>query len=122
MLKPFKIKEDERGIVAEIFDMGETGEVLCVTINPGKSRGNHYHKEKKELFCFLEGNAKLKMRNIKTGEKEEYDLSGDKLQVLEIFPGWTHSVENIGDTTVKFLEYGNRPYNIDSPDSFFELV
>ncbi|MEK7635647.1 MAG: hypothetical protein AAB405_00990 [Patescibacteria group bacterium] len=122
MLKPLKIKEDERGLFTEIFNMGEAGEVLYATINSGKSRGNHYHKEKEEFFCVLEGSAKFKMRNVKTGEKKECELFGDNLQILEILPWWTHSVENIGDTTIKFLEYGNRPYNAVSPDSFSEIV
>lgn len=122
MLKLLKIKEDERGLFAELFNMGEAGEVLYATINPGKIRGNHYHKEKKEFFCVLEGSAKFKMRNVKTGEKKERELFGDNLQILEILPWWTHSVENIGSTTIKFLEYGNRPYNVDFPDSHHEIV
>ena len=122
MNKYLKVKEDDRGVIAQIFDMGKSGEVLYGSINPGKIRGNHYHKEKKEFFFILDGKAKFRMRNIKNGEKEEYDISGDDFQILEIFPWWTHSIENTGDKVVKFFEYGNKPYNAQSPDSFSVIV
>lgn len=122
MNKHLKVKEDERGVVAQIFDMGKLGEVLYGSVKPGKMRGNHYHKIKNEKFFVLEGKAKFKMRNIKSNEKEEYDLSGDNFQLLEVLPFWTHSIENTGDTVVKFFEYGDAPYNESSPDSFYEVV
>jgi UDP-2-acetamido-2,6-beta-L-arabino-hexul-4-ose reductase len=122
MNKYLKVKEDDRGVIAQIFDMGKSGEVLYGSVKPGKKRGNHYHKKKNEMFFVLEGNAKFKMRNIKTDEREEYDLSGDKFQILEVLPFWTHSIENMGNTVVKFFEYGDSPYDEVSPDSFYEVV
>jgi UDP-2-acetamido-2,6-beta-L-arabino-hexul-4-ose reductase len=121
-IRDVEIREDDRGKSASIFGMGAAGEVIYASIIPGKIRGNHYHKFKKELFCVIEGIAKFKMRNIETGEKREYKVSGDKLQIIEIFPLWTHSVENIGNTDVKFIEWANMPYNPASPDSFSEAV
>lgn len=121
-IKDVKIKEDERGKSTSLFDMGAAGEVIYASIHPGKIRGNHYHKFKKELFCVIEGLAKFKMKNVETGERQEYDVSGDKLQIIEIFPLWTHSVENEGNTDVKFIEWANMPYNQNSPDSFSEVI
>ena len=50
MNKYLKVKEDDRGVIAQIFDMGKSGEVLYASVNPGKIRGNHYHTKKKEIF------------------------------------------------------------------------
>lgn len=121
-IKDVKIKEDERGKTTSLFDMGAAGEVIYASIHPGKIRGNHYHKFKKELFCVIEGSAKFKMRNIETRERREYNVYGDSLQIIEIFPLWTHSVENIGNADVKFIEWANMPYNQTFPDSFPEMV
>lgn len=122
MDKHIEVKKDERGSVASIFDMGEAGEIMFITIRPGKIRGNHYHKQKKEQFCVIEGKAKIKVRDLKTGEKNEYEFSGDKFQVIEFLPFWTHSIENIGDTDMKLVEYANLSYNPTTPDSFPEIV
>lgn len=122
MDKFVEVKKDERGNVAPVFDMGDAGEIMFTTIKPGKIRGNHYHKQKKEQFCIVEGNAKISVRNIKTEEKKSFSVSGDMPQVIEIFPFWTHSIENVGQTEVKFVEYANMPYNAVSPDSFPEAV
>ena len=122
MNKYIETKKDDRGEVAMLFDLNEKGEVIFLSIYPGKIRGNHYHKEKRELFCVVEGNAKFRIRNVKTGESKEYELSGDKLEIIEILPWWTHSVENVGKSDVKCIEWGNKPYNSISPDSFAEIV
>ena len=36
----------------------------------------------------------IQMRNLKDGEIEEYEVSGDKIQGVYMKPGWTHNIIN----------------------------
>lgn len=122
-LKPPKIIKDERGtLAAPLFDLGETGEVMYSSILPGCIRGNHYHKVKTEYLCVVSGRMKVKMRQVQTGERKEFEVAGDNLENIEVLPFWTHSLENISDNEAHYIEYANRPFNPVTPDSFPEEV
>ena len=121
-IKDVMTKKDDRGEMTSLFDMGTAGEIIYSSIRPAKIRGNHYHRFKRELFCVIEGEANFKMRNIETNEIRRYKISGNKLQIIEILPLWTHNVENIGTTDVKFIEWANMPYNPLDTDSFMEIA
>lgn len=122
-LKPPKIIKDNRGtLAAPLFDLGETGEVMYSSILPGCLRGNHYHKVKTEYLCVVAGRAKVRMRQVETDEKKEFEVTGDKLENIEVLPFWTHSLENIGEEEMRYIEYANRPFNPVTPDSFSEEV
>lgn len=123
VLKPPKIIKDDRGtLAAPLFDLGELGEIMYSSILPGCVRGNHYHKVKTEYLCIVSGQAKVRMRQVRTGEKKEFEVAGDKLENIEVLPFWTHSLENIGSDEVRYIEYANRPFDPVTPDSFSEEV
>jgi len=122
-LKPPKIIKDERGtLAAPLFDLGEAGEVMYSSILPGCVRGNHYHKVKTEFLCIVSGRIRVRMRQVQTGEKKEFDVSGDIFENIEVLPFWTHSLENIGDIEARYIEYASRPFDPVTPDSFPEIV
>lgn len=49
----------------------------------GATSGNHYHKEKEEVFTPLEGNFDVYLENINTKEKEKIQL--DRLDGVNMF-------------------------------------
>ena len=53
----------------------------------------------------------------------EFKVSGDKLQVVEIIPGYTHNIINLSDTEdlITFM-WVNECFNPDKPDTYFEKV
>jgi UDP-2-acetamido-2,6-beta-L-arabino-hexul-4-ose reductase len=53
----------------------------------------------------------------------EFKVSGDKIQVVEMIPGYTHSIINISDTEelVTFM-WASEPFDPEKPDTFFEEV
>jgi UDP-2-acetamido-2,6-beta-L-arabino-hexul-4-ose reductase len=120
--KKLEIKGDERGNFVEVFKIPEFGQVSFSTTKPGIVRGNHYHTRKKEIFCVIEGKAKIKQRNIKTGEVEEAVVSGEIPELVEMKLNWTHNIQNIGDKEMKLLIWISEVYNQSDPDTFFEEV
>lgn len=120
--KKLEIKGDERGNFTEVFKIPEFGQVSYSTTKPGIVRGNHYHTRKKEIFCVVEGKAKIRQRNIKTNEIEETIVSGESLELVEMKINWTHNIKNIGDNEMKLLIWISEIYDPTDPDTFFEEV
>lgn len=120
--KKLEIKKDERGEFIEVFKIPGFGQVSYSTSKPGVIRGNHYHKRKKEIFCVIEGQAKIRQRNRETNELKEVVVSGDTPELVEMKINWTHSIQNIGDKEMKLLIWTNEIFNPDDSDTFFEEV
>src|SRR3989344_5552664 len=98
-IKKLDVKRDDRGWLAEIIrpeDVGfeKFGQILITTALPGKIKGKHYHKRKKEWYCVIKGNGLLTIQDRKTGEKNEMELRADNLMLVEIPIGYLHSLEN----------------------------
>lgn len=122
MNEKLEIKKDERGSLVEVFKMPGFGQVLYSTSKSGIVRGNHYHTRKIEKFCVIEGKAKIRLRNRVTNEIEEYVVSGEKPEIVEIKINLTHNIQNIGDTEMKLLVWANEVFNPNDPDTFREEV
>ena len=122
MNKKLEIKEDERGILIEVFKIPNFGQVLYSTSKPGVVRGNHYHTRKQEKFCVIDGKAKIRLRNIETNELKEYYVSGEKPEVVDMIIGWTHNIENIGKDELKLLIWISEVFDPKDPDTYPEKV
>ena len=47
-----------------------------------------------------------------------YKVSGDVLQVVDIPPGYTHNIENTGDTDMITVMWANECFDPGHPDTF----
>jgi len=117
MNNKLEIKKDERGKLIEIFKMPDFGQVYYLTVQPGFTRGNHYHERKKEKFCVIEGEAKITLENKET---KEFLVSGNNPEVIDIPEKWIHSVKNIGDKEVKMLAWISEVFNPNDPDTYYK--
>jgi len=117
-----ELKKDERGELFELIKSKCFGQVFVSTTKPGIVRGNHYHNSKVEKFCLIKGEAKIKLRNILTNEAVSYNVSDKKIEVVDIPPGYTHSIENIGKEDMLVLFWANEIFDPDNPDTFYEEV
>ena len=70
---------------------------LCGSHKPGVTRGNHYHRTKTEKFLVLQGEGIIRFRHIESDEIIEYRVQGEDYRVVDIPPGYTHSIENVGE-------------------------
>jgi len=91
-----KMNVDERGSFTEFVKSDERGQVSINITKPGITKGNHWHHTKTEKFMVVSGNAAIRFRHINSDKVIEYLVSNEKLQVVDIPPGYTHHIMNIG--------------------------
>ena len=116
---PLDIKTDNRGNLFELIKSKHFGQVFVSTSHEGVIRGNHYHNTKIEKFCVIKGQAVIKFRHILEDEVLLYEVSDEKIGVVDIPPGYTHSIENIGDGEMIVLFWANQIFNAEKPDTYF---
>ncbi|MFC1531670.1 NAD-dependent epimerase/dehydratase family protein [Gemmatimonadota bacterium] len=110
-------RSDPRGVLAEFLKSPHLGQVFVSRTGPGITRGNHYHDSKVEKFLVLEGKANIQFRDIRGGEVLEYLIEGAELRVVDIPPGHSHSIENVGSTEMIVLFWANEVLDFDNPDT-----
>lgn len=110
-------RSDERGRLAELLKSDCFGQIFVSTTKPGVTRGNHYHHRKVEKFCVLQGTGVIRLRPLGSGELVSYRVSGAAFTVVDIPPGYTHSIENVGDSDMVVLFWANEVFDPDQPDT-----
>lgn len=113
------IKTDLRGSLAEFIKSQYFGQVFVSRTHPGITRGNHYHHTKTEKFFVVEGEAVIRMRHIESAEVREYRVQGDAYRVVNIPPGHTHSITNVGSCEMIALFWASEIFDPDRPDTYF---
>lgn len=112
-------KTDNRGSLAELIKSEHFGQMFISKTHAGILRGNHYHDTKIEKFCVLQGMAVIKFRHILGEEVVSYHVSGENPVVVDIPPGYTHSIENLSDGEMIVLFWANQIFDPEKPDTFF---
>lgn len=112
-------KIDERGSLTELIKSEHFGQIFVSTTRKGVIRGNHYHNTKVEKFCVLKGKAVIRFRHIFEGEVFSYHVSGENIEVVDIPPGYTHSIENLGDDEMIVLFWANQIFDPEKPDTYY---
>ncbi len=118
LMLPVESHRDDRGSFTEVFRTDGRGQFSLNVTKPGIKKGEHYHNSKCERFFVIAGEAKIQMRRIGTDEVKEYVLSADKPQIIEIPPGYTHNLINIGDTDLHTLIWANEVFDRLHPDTY----
>lgn len=115
-------RTDARGELAEFFKSPHFGQVFLSRTRPGVTRGNHYHDTKAEKFCVLEGEALIRFRHLVTGERIDHRVAGTEFRVVDIPPGYTHCIENVGLTDLIVLFWASEIFDPALPDTFSSEV
>ena len=119
---PLKMNIDDRGSFTEILRTADRGQVSVNISKPGITKGQHWHHTKNEKFLVVSGKGVIRFRKIDEEKVYEYFVSGDKLEVVDIPTGYTHNIENLGDTDMVTVMWCNECFNPDKPDTYFEEV
>lgn len=119
---PLVMHEDERGSFTEILKSADRGQVSINISKPGIEKGNHWHHTKNEKFVVVSGRALIRFRKHGSDEIYEYHVNGDKLEVVDIPTGYTHSIINEGDTNLVTLMWCNECFDPGKPDTIYESV
>jgi len=114
-----KMNIDNRGSFTELFKTEERGQISINISKPGVTKGNHWHHTKNEKFIVVSGKGVIRLRKLNSNEVIEYFVSGEKLEVIDIPVGYTHNIENIGDSDLVTVMWSNELFNKDRPDTYF---
>lgn len=109
---------DPRGVFVEMLKTPDCGQFSYFTAHPGVTRGGHYHHTKTEKFLVIKGQARFKFRHMQTGETHEIVTQGDKAEIVETVPGWTHDITNIGEDEMVVMLWANEVFDRERPDTF----
>jgi len=116
---PLKMNIDERGSFTEFLKSPDRGQVSINISKPGITKGQHWHHTKNEKFLVVSGRGVIRFRKIDEEKVYEYFVSGDKLEVVDIPVGYTHNIENLGDTDMVTVMWVNEVFDPEHPDTFF---
>ncbi|EJT98234.1 oxalate oxidase [Dacryopinax primogenitus] len=92
------------------FTVSTTISAAEVTVNAGGLRELHWHPTQPEWTFFIEGEARITSFASSASARTFTYQAGD---IAYIPPSYGHYVENIGNSTLKFLEIFNSPYYQD---------
>lgn len=120
---------DARGSFTEFLRTPERGQVSVNVSKPGITKGNHWHMSKWEKFLVVSGTASIKLRKVGCDAEgnpfpvDEYVVSGSDLRVVEMIPGYTHSITNLSDTDdLVTVMWANEAFDPENPETYFEEV
>lgn len=119
---PLEMHCDDRGSFTEIIRTADRGQFSVNVAKPGITKGNHWHHTKNEKFLVVSGKGVIRFRKPDETEVIEYFVSGDKLEVVDIPTGYTHNIENTGDTDLVTFMWCNECFDPENPDTFFLKV
>jgi len=114
-----KMNSDFRGSFTEFIKTTNRGQISINISKPGIIKGNHWHHTKCEKFLVVSGKGVIRFRKIDSKEILEYYVNGEKLQVVDIPPGYTHNIENLGETDMVTLMWANETFDPNRPDTIF---
>ena len=114
--------QDDRGTFYEIVKTLDAGQFSISTTKPGITRGNHYHDSKNEKFLVIKGEATIEHRHVYSEEIITYKVSDQKMEIVEMIPGYTHNITNSGDVEMVLLIWANEQFDVNNSDTHFLKV
>lgn len=111
------VHADARGRFVEMMKTKDSGQFSFFTAHPGITRGEHYHHSKNEKFLVIQGKARFGFRHVMSGETCELFVDGDKPEIVETVPGWSHNITNVGDVEMIVMLWANEIFDRQHPDT-----
>jgi UDP-2-acetamido-2,6-beta-L-arabino-hexul-4-ose reductase len=109
--------QDMRGVFVEVLKTPDCGQFSFFTAHQGCTRGGHYHHTKTEKFLVIKGQALFRFKHLLTNELVELRTSGNKPEVVDTIPGWTHDVTNVGLEEMVVVLWANENFDRQKPDT-----
>ena len=120
---PLEVKRDDRGWLTEVLRSsnlsgGARMSQLYVTVgNPGKTKGKHYHTRKTEWFSVISGDAKLFLRDTRTGEETVVPMGDRNLVTVTIPPHVAHAITSDGTAPFYLIVVVSEEFDPSDPDT-----
>ena len=126
---PLTMNSDERGSFTELLKTRACGQISVNISKPGITKGQHWHNSKWEIFYVVSGHGLIQERKIgrdKDGNLypvKNYEVSGDKIEAIQMLPGYTHNIINLSETEdLVTVMWANESFDRLHPDTFYENV
>lgn len=120
---PLKMNVDHRGSFTELLKTDNCGQFSVNISKPGITKGQHWHHSKWEFFIVVSGHGLIQERMIGSDEVLEFEVTGDKIEAVQMLPGYTHNIINLSDTQdLVTVMWANEQFDNNKPDTFFEEV
>ncbi len=116
------MKTDNRGWLFEVIKSPQIGQLFVSQTKPGITRGGHYHHTKVEKFVVVQGQAVIRFRKIDSEDVIEYPVSDAKIEIVDIPPGYTHDITNVGTSDVITLFWASEIFDPDNADTYYLKV
>jgi UDP-2-acetamido-2,6-beta-L-arabino-hexul-4-ose reductase len=110
--------KDQRGSFTELLKLETEGQISVNITLPGITKGNHYHHTKNEKFIVVNGEAEIAFRQVGSSEIIRYQVSGDAIKVVDIPPGYVHSIKNIGSINLVTIMWASEQFDPLNPDTY----
>lgn len=113
---------DERGSFTELVRTEQCGQFSISMSKPGIVRGNHYHHTKLERFIVIKGHAKIKFTSVIDNTSYEFEVSDKDIKIVTIPVGYTHNIENVGESEMILAIWCNELFDKNYPDTYFKPI
>jgi UDP-2-acetamido-2,6-beta-L-arabino-hexul-4-ose reductase len=117
-----EVNTDPRGKLAAFLKQPCFGQIYVTRTRPGQTRGNHFHHTKVEKMLVIEGEAVIRFRPIEGDEITQYPVRGEDFKVVDVPPGYAHSIENVGSGELVTLFWSSQVFDEAHPDTVFMPV
>lgn len=109
------IRED--GWLSELISMNYKDEpfdcvhTYIVSIQPGRTRANHYHRKKEEWMAITAGKINLHLKDVNSGEEDKVllDANSEESEIIHILPFVAHALENIDSGKSSIIVFSKNP-------------
>jgi len=126
---PLEMKTDYRGSFTEFIKTTNHGQISVNISKPGITKGQHWHHNFVERFLVVAGHGLIQMRKEGVDESENqypvynFEVSGEKLEVVEMIAGYTHNLINLSETEdMVTVIWASACFNPERPDTYSDIV
>ena len=117
---PLKMNVDPRGSFTELLKTKKCGQFSVNISKPGITKGQHWHHTKWEFFIVVSGKGLIQQRKVDNDEILNFYVSGDKIEAVQMLPGYTHNIINLSETEdLVTLMWANEQFDKENPDTFY---
>lgn len=126
---PLEMKTDHRGSFTEFIKTTNHGQISVNISKPGVTKGQHWHHNFVERFLVVSGHGLIQMRKEGVDENGDqypvynFEVSGEKLEVVEMIAGYTHNLINLSETEdMVTVIWASACFNPERPDTYSDMV
>lgn len=111
------VHADHRGSFTELMHLAGHGQMSVNVSKPHIVKGEHWHHTKHEKFIVVAGEGVIRFRKVGDATVIAYKVNGDVPRIVDIPPGYTHNIENTGDSDMVTLMWANECFDPAKPDT-----